>query len=156
MTDDQTRIEISLEDLRHLFDLAVDTPLVCSGSFESIDVDLLRTIATKIGVDPAGITPDEFIAQYPHAFVPRVVRAEAMRVGYYVNALGTPVAPDVDTRPGFRPPGTHFAVRDETGAEIVARVAEERADKTCHAGTHGRECGKPVDDPIHPRSEATS
>lgn len=59
-------VTIGFEDARHLFDLAVDTPLVCSGSFDTDDVNVLRRIAVLIGVDPNGITPDEFASQYPH------------------------------------------------------------------------------------------
>lgn len=73
MTDDS--ITVRLEDVRHLFDLAVDTPLVCSGSFDTDDVELLRRIAVLLGVEPNGITPDEFAAQYPHQHKRRQVYA---------------------------------------------------------------------------------
>lgn len=72
------QITIRLDDIRHLFDLAVDTPLVCSGSFDTDDVELLRRIAVLLGVDPNGITPDEFAALYPHQFKRRPVFAEML------------------------------------------------------------------------------
>lgn len=78
MTD--PKITLSLDDVRHLFDLAVDTPLVCSGSFDTDDVELLRRIAVHLGVEPNGITPDEFAAQYPHKHKRRDVHA-AMAYG---------------------------------------------------------------------------
>ncbi len=64
----EEKIEISLQDLKHLFDLAVDSPTVCSGSFETDDVNLLRKLAGLIGADPNGITPEEFQSQYVHPF----------------------------------------------------------------------------------------
>lgn len=108
---------VSVEDLKHLFDLAVDTPLVCSGSFDTDDVNLLRRIATLLGVDPNSITPDEFASQYPHPYKKRTVCAQMLF--------------------------------NETPEQTRTRIAEERADLTCQAGTYGRRCGKPADDPIH-------
>ena len=61
-------ITMSLEDARHLFDLAIDTPLLCSGSFETDDVKVLRALAEKINVDPSVATPDDFVRDFPHAF----------------------------------------------------------------------------------------
>lgn len=68
MTANSKRVSISLEDLKHIFDLAVDSPTLCSGSFETEDVELLRRIAIRIGVAPNEVTPEEFLAQYPHKF----------------------------------------------------------------------------------------
>lgn len=62
------RISVPLDDVRRLFDLAVDSPLMCSGSFETDDVRLLRRLAIQIGVDPESGTPDEFLRDYPHVF----------------------------------------------------------------------------------------
>lgn len=124
---------ITLDDLKHLFDLAVDTPLVCSGSFGTEDVDVLRRIAVMIGTDPNVITPDEFIAQYPHPHRPRPVHDRAL-----------PTSADGRNK-----------MRNETPEEQAARVAEERADLTCQAGTYGRRCGKLADDPIHPTPTET-
>lgn len=69
---------ISREDLRRLFDLATDSPLICSGSFETDDVVVLRRLAELIGVDPNVATPDEFAAQYPHPFKRRPVHAKML------------------------------------------------------------------------------
>jgi hypothetical protein len=78
-------VRLTLEDLRHLFDLAVDSPTVCSGSFETIDVELLRKIATVIGIEPNTITPSEFLNQYRHDFVSLGVPG-----GCRVNRCGKP------------------------------------------------------------------
>jgi len=75
------KITISLEDARHLFDLAIDTPLLCSGSFETDDVVLLRKLAELIGVDPATATPSEFLRDFPHPFKPFNVNIERNQVG---------------------------------------------------------------------------
>jgi hypothetical protein len=117
---------VSAEDLKHLFDLAVDTPLVCSGSFDTDDVNLLRRIATLLGVDPNSITPDEFASQYPHPFKKRPV-----------NPNPWPVS--IDT----------LRWRKETPEEVAARNAKEEADPACQVGSYDRRCGKPADDPIH-------
>ncbi len=135
---------VTLDDLRHLFDLAVDTPLVCSGSFDTDDVNVLRRIATTLGVDPndPNITPDEFISQYPHPHKRRAVRTEPGVVGWYEDRkTGETVAQYAA--------GRAYHSRYENPEEIAARVAEERADNTCQAGPGGRPCGKLPDDPIH-------
>lgn len=141
-------VPISREDLRHLFDLAVDTPLVCSGSFDTEDVDLLRRVAVAIGVDPNSpdVTPDEFISQYPHKFVPRKVWAERGTVSEWVSPDGT-AHPDLPAHTETR----HWRprMRHESSDETLARIAEERADLTCHAGPGNRSCGRPAADPIH-------
>jgi hypothetical protein len=69
-------VTLAFEDAQRLFDLATDSPLVCSGSFETDDVVVLRRLAATIGVDPNRATPDEFAAQYPHPFKRRHVYAE--------------------------------------------------------------------------------
>lgn len=66
-------VTIRREDAQRLFDLATDSPLVCSGSFETDDVVVLRKLAALIGVDPAIATPDEFASQYPHQHKRRAV-----------------------------------------------------------------------------------
>lgn len=124
---------LSVESLRRLFDLAVDSPLLCSGSFESDDVDLLRRIARLLGIDPETITPDEFITQYPHAFKPKGV------------FLGRATTWDDSVVTHRRRGGA----REETDAEMNARIERDSADKACTAGTLGRRCGLLVDDPKH-------
>jgi hypothetical protein len=137
MLDDAVTVTIPLETLKHLFDLAVDTPLLCSGSFDTDDVNVLRETAERIGADPEAITPDEFITQYVHTFKPRPV-----------NTRPWPVQTG---NPG--PAGRGY--RQETPEETAARNAEERADVSCQAGSYGRKCGLPEDDPKH-RKEVTS
>lgn len=155
-TNDDDRDEtvtIKLETLKHLFDLAVDTPLVCSGSFDSDDVNVLRATATVLGVDPVSITPDEFVTNYPHPFEPRQVYAEPRIVGEYVNGLGHVIPEPVHGSGWSRLPtsgsGITYRHRRETAAEQRERMAAERADLTCHAGTYGRPCGRLAVDPLH-------
>lgn len=120
---------LTFDDVKHLFDLAVDTPLVCSGSFDTDDVNVLRRVAVFLGTDPNAITPDEFVSQYPHPHKPRPVHDRTLKVN--------------DNRQ------SGYGMRDETAEETTARVAEERADLTCWAGPYVRRCGKLADDPIH-------
>jgi len=135
---------LNRDDIRHLFDLAVDTPLVCSGSFDTDDVNVLRRVAALIGVDPNDdrVTPTEFASQYPHPFKARRVDPTPRMVSrwhdqhmnkFYDSHLS----------------GRVYSPRPETPEETAARVAEERADLTCHVGPGNRPCGKPADDPIH-------
>lgn len=133
MTDPDVTL-LFTDDLKRLFDLATDSPLVCSGSFENDDVDLLRRLAVLIGVDPDGITPDEFITNYPHAFKSRppfVALVRTLRV-----------------RDDASPFGSGIIYRDETHEEYAARRAESEAD-ACDAGVWGRRCGRPAADPKH-------
>lgn len=126
-TEQGDRITISREDLRHLFDLANDSPLVCSGSFETDDVKVLRRIADAIGVDPDEITPVEFVRDFPHAFRRREVFGRPSRVWE----------------------GATF--RMETPDEQAVRMREEHDDERCVAGgTYStRRCNRPEADEIH-------
>lgn len=120
------RITLSLEDARHLFDLAIDTPLLCSGSFETDHVVVLRKLAALINVDPATATPDDFVRDFPHTYKPFNIHGEG---GYVWDAN----APD-----GRRP---------ETDAEVYARLGEN--PDRCSAGGYDRRCRRPQTDPIH-------
>jgi hypothetical protein len=134
--------DLNLDDIRRLFDLAVDSPLLCSGSFETDDVALLARLAATLGVDPHTITEGtDFEAEYRHPFKSRLVRALVGVVGEWITAEGE-VLTDY---PDPRLPGTRFRTRPETGAEAQARIAAERADLTCQVNR----CGKPEDDAIH-------
>lgn len=59
---------INLEDLKALFDLAVQSPDFTSGVLCDGDVELLRRIAVVIGVDPWEGTPGSHASRYPHEF----------------------------------------------------------------------------------------
>jgi hypothetical protein len=137
-------VPISRDDLRHLFDLAVDTPLIMSGSFDTDDVDLLRRIAVTLGTDPDAITPSEFVNQYPHRFQRRPIVVSCRQVGYWVDAMGVE-----HESSGIEYPGRRYVMRQETEQERDARVAEEEADQACQVGMYSRPCGKPATDPIH-------
>jgi hypothetical protein len=119
-------VALALDDARRLFDLAVDTPLLCSGSFETDDVVVLRRLATTIGVDPALATPDEFVRDFPHPFAP--FRADM-------------------EREWVRAPGEPGDMRLETEAEVHARLGE--SPDRCMTGGYNRRCRRPADDPIH-------
>lgn len=128
--DDDDMISIRKEDLRHLFDLAVDTPLLCSGSFDTDDVNVIRLAAGLIGADAEAVTPDEFIRDYPHRFKPVSWRLERDRVP--TGHIGYNGAPE--TRP-------------ETEAEVMARLGQ--LPDQCMAGTYNRYCGRSASDPKH-------
>lgn len=126
-------VAIDLEDARRIFDLAVDSPLICSGSFETEDVVVLRRFAERIGADPAIATPDEFIRDFPHPFKPFNLEFERDRVGTgeYREGIG----------------GRHPRTRPETDDEVYARLGTE--PDRCSAGEYRRQCTRPAADPIH-------
>jgi hypothetical protein len=119
-------IRISLDDARRLFDLAVDTPLLCSGSFETDDVRVLRRFAKAIGVDPSKGTPEEFERDFPHPFKPFDIRIEHDLVRD-------------DAAPG--------GMRSETDEEVYARLGE--SPDRCSAGPYSYRCRRPEADPLH-------
>ena len=135
MTNDEM-VTIPLETLRHLYDLAMDSPLMCSGSFDSDDVQVLRATAERINVDPETATPDEFLRDYPHAFKPFNVAAErkSVETGRMVQS---------QFMPGHGWPET----RTETITEVYARLGE--TPDRCSAPGYGRLCNRPAADPMH-------
>lgn len=128
---DKEMVTIPLETLRHLFDLAMDSPLMCSGNFDSDDVLVLRATAERIHVDPLTATPDEFVRDYPHPFRPR---------GWMHEREPVPAPRD---RWGCN-------TRLETEEEVMARLGT--IPDRCVAGTYGRRCGRPTGDPMHVES----
>lgn len=128
-------IKIPFEDAQRIFDLAVDSPLVCSGSFETDDVKVLRRFAELIGVDPGKATPEEFVRDFPHVYKPFNVDLERM---------------EVRTGEGGRLEG----IRWETDEEVHARLGT--APDQCEAGEYNRRCRRPEADPIHEASARLS
>ncbi len=122
-------IEIDEDDLRRLYDLATDSPLMCSGSFETDDVRVLRRLGLKIGADLGPATPVEFERDFPHAFDDGVRRM--------------PI-----TVPDLRPRRRGF-YRLETPEETAARIARQIPSTTCKAGSYNRPCGRDADHPLH-------
>jgi len=120
-------IDMDEEDLRRLYDLATDSPLMCSGSFETDDVRVLRRLGRKIGADLSAATPDEFARDYPHEFKPTHYQSERRWIGTD-RTFGRSVW--------------------ETEAEALARLGGSYPDE-CIAGTHERRCMRPADHPIH-------
>lgn len=140
MTD--KTVTLRFEDAQRLFDLATDSPLVCSGSFETDDVVVLRRLAETIGVDPAAATPSEFVRDFPHPFQPFNINIErnSVATGETVHSKVTPGVSWPETRP-------------ETDEEVYARLGE--APDRCSAGSYDRRCTRPAADPIHtPAREA--
>lgn len=137
------RVTLYLDDARRLFDLATDSPLICSGNFETDDVVVLRRLAATIGVDPARATPDEFVRDFPHPFAPTNVDVERDMV--------------VDTaspRADVFGVSCHTATRLETDEEVYARLGE--IPDSCTAGGYNRRCRRPAADPIHHAEGATA
>ena len=124
------KIEIDIDDLRRLYDLATDSPLMCSGSFETDDVRVLRRLGRTIGADLSVATPDEFVRDFPHAFKPSDYHSERR----YIRSAA---------------PGMYLAYpKWETEAEVLARFGGQYPDE-CTAGTFSRRCMRPADHPIH-------
>jgi hypothetical protein len=126
------KIKLDLDDARRIFDLAVDSPLICSGSFETEDVVVLRRFAERIGVDPAKATPEEFVRDFPHTFRPFNVQIER-------NQVADPDPP--------------HGLRWETDDEVYARLGS--SPDRCEAGAYSRRCARPSADPIHHVGGAT-
>lgn len=74
MTEDQERTEeiaVPLAELRHLFDIStVGSMSFGSGFLDTEEVDVLRRIAVRLGVDPMEGTPSNFRREYPHVLKP--------------------------------------------------------------------------------------
>lgn len=121
------KIEIDVEDLRRLYDLATDSPLVCSGNFETEDVRVLRRLALKIGANVEAATPDEFVRDFPHAYVPTTIGQERRWI-------------PID--------GSFQGGRMETSTEALTRLGGS-LPTTCVAGSRARRCGREADHPIH-------
>jgi hypothetical protein len=120
-------IEMDEDDLRRLYDLATDSPLMCSGSFETDDVRVLRRLGRRIGADLSVATPDEFVRDFPHAFDDGIFRRPMWR------NLSIPLLQD----------------RLETSDEVAERVALAHPSAECLAGSYNRRCSRPADHPIH-------
>jgi len=128
-------VTIRRKDAQRLFDLATDSPLICSGSFETDDVRVLRRLAALIGVDPAKATPEEFLRDFPHPFAPFRVDIERNEVhtGEFKTKLNGTLAVPV--------------LRWETDQEVYARLGE--TPDRCSAGSYDRRCRRPAAAPIH-------
>lgn len=115
------KIEIDIEDLRRLYDLATDSPLICSGSFETEDVRVLRRLGIKIGADLTAATPDEFSRDFPHEFKRATTDYLKMWIGR--------------------------ERRFETDNEVMVRLGE--LPTGCIEGTRSRPCNRDANHPIH-------
>lgn len=128
-------VTLGLETAQRLYDLATDSPLMCSGSFETEDVIVLRELAKAIGLDPIKATPDEFVRDFPHPYKPFNINIEREQVhtGEY---RFLPVSG-----------GEYEVLRPETDEEVHARLGE--IPDRCSAGSYNRQCKRPASDPIH-------
>lgn len=61
-------MNIEKEAVQRLFDMVCNSMDFGSGFLESEDVEVLRDVAVKLGVDPVVGTPYEFRRNYPHKF----------------------------------------------------------------------------------------
>lgn len=61
-------IQIATEDLRALFDLAVNSLNFGSGFWGRDDTEVARRVAALLGVDPLVATPRDAARHYPHPF----------------------------------------------------------------------------------------
>lgn len=64
--------QVPTDDLRTLFDVAVNSLNFGSGFLDTDEVNVLRRIAALIGVDPTVATPSNFARQYLHTFQERI------------------------------------------------------------------------------------
>jgi hypothetical protein len=60
---------VPTNDLKALFDIAVESMDFSSGFLDDDEVAVLRRIAVSIGVDPMLGTPSNYVKKYPHVFV---------------------------------------------------------------------------------------
>jgi len=70
MTSEVNWVYIRTEDLRALFDLAVNSMDFGSGFWDSEDVAVARKIAQSLGIDPMIGVPFGFRSNYRHKFKP--------------------------------------------------------------------------------------
>jgi hypothetical protein len=61
-------ISVPTNDLRALFDIAVESMDFGSGFLDDDEVKVLRRIAISIGVDPMEGTPFNYVKKFPHTF----------------------------------------------------------------------------------------
>ncbi len=66
----QKQIKLPLEELQVVFDIAVNSMDFGSGFLDNDEVAILRSIATRLGVDPNVGTPSNHQASYPHPYKP--------------------------------------------------------------------------------------
>ena len=64
--NDQPPVQVEFEKLQMLFDIAVGSLNFGSGMLDTDEVNLLRDIAVKLGVDPMEGTPSGFAKYYRH------------------------------------------------------------------------------------------
>jgi hypothetical protein len=131
-------VALRFEDAQRLFDALANSMDFGSGFLESDDVEALRALAVAIGVDPQKGTPDEFAAQYPHAFDGETDR---MRVAQMYDALIQTVKYGATAQP--------FTVNHIQEGRMPDHVP-------CKVGTYGRRCQKPETDPIHATNGAAA
>lgn len=65
-----SKVRIELEDLKALFDVAVNSMDFGSGFLDTDEVNVLRRVAVVIGVDPMVGTPMDFRKRIAHPFTP--------------------------------------------------------------------------------------
>jgi hypothetical protein len=110
--------EISTEDLRALFDVAVGSMNFASGFLDTDEVNMLRRVAGLIGVDPMEATPHEFRQQYPHAFKESrsLFASERLMCGWCNRESYNPLHADGANEAGHAANGPSVAVEARTAS----------------------------------------
>jgi hypothetical protein len=77
----EQEITLTFEEAQRLFDMAIQMDTMCSGYMETDDVELMRALAVRLGVDPTEATPSQFAGQYPHQYRGGYSQLEWLREG---------------------------------------------------------------------------
>jgi hypothetical protein len=75
-------IVLKFEEAQRLFDLAIQMDTMCSGYMETDDVELMRALAIRLGVDPKEATPSQFAGKYPHDFRPIPAKSTGVQLAW--------------------------------------------------------------------------
>lgn len=134
MTDET--VTLARDDAQRIFDLAVGADQAASGFMETDDVAAMRRLAVAIGADPKECTGVEFVAQFPHEYLPGVPDLSEHRQTVSEGR------PDIGVASGIT------VTRPETDREILKRLGVTPRE-VCVVGRWKGRCGKAENDPIH-------
>lgn len=135
MDEKRGEILLPLDQIRMLYDLAVGSMDFGSGFMDDEEVDLLRTFAERLSLDPMAATPSTFRRKYPHSFKP----------GAYLKDRLTGLTYHSE------------AARTEQAEALVKRLAREKARQKREDAKHNKELAKlgvVFNDPQKPRRKA--
>lgn len=69
VTGGKADVTVPFEELQRIFDIAVGSMDFGSGFLDTEEIETLRRLAVRLGVDPAKATSSTFKGQYPHQFM---------------------------------------------------------------------------------------